>query len=715
MHQRNQNLRFSVSIPIMIILSLVILAVCLFADNGKYRNSPHGSTSDGILRTADYPRGSCAQCHTAHPEGALSPYGLFQENSNRLCFVASSGGCHADRPAGATSGYPAQESDRMPAGSSDPGYFEYNNGGIKIPGAPNLVRWPGQIIWENVQYSTHFSDPDMPTKDAFGNGACDNCHNIHGGASLHDMLDTTYSGITGSQSGFSPQNYTLCLSCHNINGPSGMNETSKMIAYSYDRSVNPGARSGHGISTGGGYVPSGARLPCYDCHNPHGSVGNGELGANDFLLSDQRPGWDNLTDIKNDNLQVRRFCFGCHVSSDGMGGGPVEGITLSPLPNTVSAHQRNGTDHCYNCHGKNYSTPDGNNVHNPSPGGDCITCHSRSQGTRRSIVPEFALNAHHVIAVGQTGAVTNNDCGVCHMEGNASTGAIDGNYHRNGQVELRNPDNGMSLAGFSSFTRDLYSASLEFWVTDVQNDFCLKCHDADGASSPNARVPGGSPLAPFSDGNAAVIDVAAQFSPTNANYHPVTARGDNPYAIPGSINSYNRLLLPPFNQAATHDLISCFDCHETSGHGGANSGNLRTETYFRYLSPQPGFADAQRTFCGRCHDLNVYTVNPEFSRFKNHDESAHLDAGGSDQNRNAMSCRGCHSGIYDYDLNTSCNNGSGIGKIHGSAYANPACSPTPGTQPPSLILGGYVSGWKVKDAQKNLCYANCHHRTGQEY
>ncbi len=711
MHQKNS--RLNIIVAACSIILIVVFEICLYAGNGKYSNSPHGSPANGILRTADYPRGSCAQCHSTHPEGILSPYGLFQENSNRLCFVASAGGCHADRPSGATSGYAAQESDRMPTGSSDPGYFEYNGGGTAIPGVANRVRWPGQIIWENSLFSTHYSDPNMPIKDAFGNGSCNNCHDVHGGISLHDLLDSAYSGIVGSQSGFVPQNYNLCFSCHSINGPSGMSDSSKMIEYFYDRSINPGVGSGHGVSVGGGYVPSGARLPCYDCHNPHGSAGNGGQGANDFLLSDERPGWDNLTDIRNDNLQVRRFCFGCHVSSDGIGGGPVEGMTLSPLPTAVTAHQRNSADHCYNCHGRDYSTPGGNNVHNPSPGGDCITCHSRAQGSRRPILPEFDLGAHHAVAVGQTGKVTNYDCGVCHMEGNASSGSIEPDYHRNGQIELRNPDNGMPLTGFPSFTRDMNSAFLEFWVTDVQNNFCLKCHDGDGALSPSARVPSGTPSAPFSDRNATVIDIADQFNPSNANYHPVIAAGNNPYTVPGSVNNFNRLMLPPFNQSSNHDLISCFDCHETSGHGGSNSGILREETYFRYPSPQGGFANAQRSFCGRCHDLNVYTSNSEFSRFKGHVESAHLNPGSSDEN--SMSCRGCHSGIYDLDQNAACSNGSGAGSIHGSNYTNPACSPTPGTQSPSFIFGGYITGWKVQDTQKNLCYANCHHATGQEY
>jgi hypothetical protein len=343
-------------------LSLLVVGMSE-ADNGKYRNSSHGSPTTGVFRVSDHPRGSCAQCHVSHDVLSSRPYGLFDENSNRLCFSASLGGCHADKPTGGTAGYPAQEADRLPAGSSDPGYFEYNAGGTRVAGVQNRVRWPGQLIWENAQFSPHYASPAMPIKDAQGNGSCDNCHNVHGGSGTHDLTDTTWQGIVGSQTGSLPSNYQQCLGCHSPFGPAGMDDTSRMIWNYYDQSINGSGVPGHsGLS--GGYVPSGARMPCYDCHNPHGSVGNGGAGGNKYLLSDQRPGWYGLTNIKYDNTQVRRFCFGCHRSSDGFGGGTVEGIVVPSLPNKA-AHAYNDTKHCYDCHGRDYSSATGNNVHNP--------------------------------------------------------------------------------------------------------------------------------------------------------------------------------------------------------------------------------------------------------------------------------------------------------------------------------------------------------------
>ncbi|PWB75574.1 hypothetical protein C3F09_02075 [candidate division GN15 bacterium] len=351
----------------MLCLLLLMISIAVRAGHGLYRTTAHGSPVTGVYRTSEYPRGSCAQCHSTHDVIGSFPFALFRENSNDLCMTASQGGCHADQPAGATSGYPAQEADRMPLGSADPGYFEYNNGGIRLPGLSNLVRWPGQQVWEDVLHSPHRASPNMPIKDAFGYGACDNCHDVHGGPSAHDMLDTTYSGITKATLDPLATNLMLCLSCHSRNGPVSMNDSSKYIADYYDRTLNPGEASGHGVSDGTGYVSSGSRLPCYDCHNAHGSQGYGKLGANGFLLSDQRPGWYGLTDIRNDNTQVRRFCFGCHVSSDGQGGGQIEGMTLAQLPATPAAHAYVHPKHCYDCHGRDYSSSTSHNVHNPSP------------------------------------------------------------------------------------------------------------------------------------------------------------------------------------------------------------------------------------------------------------------------------------------------------------------------------------------------------------
>jgi hypothetical protein len=154
-----------------------------------------------------------------------------------------------------------------------------------------------------------------------------------------------------------------------------MDPENRTIEDFYDRGLN-GENAGHQIRRNPAvaiswpaHVRIGDRLPCYDCHNPHGSRGNDGAQPNGFLLSDQRPGWSGLTDTMNDAQQARRFCFGCHIPSDGIPGSQtVEGIVL----NAISAqpqHASTAAQSCHDCHGRDYSSPTANNVHNPGAGG----------------------------------------------------------------------------------------------------------------------------------------------------------------------------------------------------------------------------------------------------------------------------------------------------------------------------------------------------------
>ena len=113
-------------------------------------------------------------------------------------------------------------------------------------------------------------------------------------------------------------------------------------------------------------VRVGDMLACSDCHNAHGSRGNDGVSPNAFLISDQRPGWSGLTDTLNDPEQSRRFCFGCHIASDGIPGiRSVRGIVMNTLPASEPEHDSFATQSCHDCHGRDYASPTGFNVHHP--------------------------------------------------------------------------------------------------------------------------------------------------------------------------------------------------------------------------------------------------------------------------------------------------------------------------------------------------------------
>lgn len=362
---------------------LLFLALCLAFNThvlAQAAFSPHLDPDNGVRRvdSPTTPRGSCSQCHDLHAlETGDSPYpnALFAENTNNLCYTqGGTGPCHQAMPGN----YPATETSRIPEGFPDAGYFEYNGGGQKVFGTSFRDRWPGAQVFDNPGmvgglgwFSPHRNDPDMPRKDGMGVGSCLNCHNPHGSENPFDMLVSPYRGIGGFDEPTYPTRYQLCFDCHSAFGPVGMEPVGRLIQDYYDSSIN-GESAGHQINMSSdiaiswpSHIRKGDKLPCYDCHNPHGSRGYNGQGPNAYLLSDERPGWSNLTDTKNDPIQSRRFCLGCHIVSDGVpGSNIVEGIVMNTLP-PEDGHQAADFRGCFECHGSDYSSSTSFNVHNP--------------------------------------------------------------------------------------------------------------------------------------------------------------------------------------------------------------------------------------------------------------------------------------------------------------------------------------------------------------
>ena len=207
-------------------------------------------------------------------------------------------------------------------------------------------------------------------------GDCRYCHGAHGGPNAYDGLVATYTVPTQSASASSPVDGSyaaLCFECHSGTKPSGFATATVDI----EQFAAGSAGAGHSIVTSGGALPVGAPLPCFECHNPHGST-----RANASLLSDERGASLDTTSAD----KVRAFCFTCHTTNDTTEGwdsvagtytadasaGEVVGLPrdggVLHLPNTPG-HSRADTGSCYTCHGDNYS-PGGYNVHNPDDGID---------------------------------------------------------------------------------------------------------------------------------------------------------------------------------------------------------------------------------------------------------------------------------------------------------------------------------------------------------
>jgi hypothetical protein len=359
----------------------ILFFLALVTEKSGGAANPHFDPASGVNRVPTVPPtiGDCSQCHRLHGDEGEVPSAktLFTIDDNMLCYTAGGpSGCHGALPAG----YPATEEDRMPAASDAPGYFEVNAGGQRVAGVLVRRRWPGSTVYEDARafgaghsYSPHRNDVDMPRTDELGHGLCLNCHDPHEGRSQFDLTSRVYQAYGGPWARTAAARLALCLGCHSTQGPFGMDEENQRIADFYNRGVNPDGTAGHAIRKNPrvaiswpSHVRAGDFLPCYDCHNPHGSRGHDGTGANGFCLSDQRPGWTGLTHTRTDPAQSRRFCLGCHIPSDGVAGSQqVEGIVMNTLSNK-GEHASSSLEGCFDCHGNDYASPTSFNVHHPA-------------------------------------------------------------------------------------------------------------------------------------------------------------------------------------------------------------------------------------------------------------------------------------------------------------------------------------------------------------
>lgn len=549
------------------------------------------------------------------------------------------------------------------------------------------------FIFIFIVTAIYFSPP--PVLALNPNHDCSFCH------SLHNAPGQTLTNYASSE--------TLCLSCH---GAAGSSSLKAEIHKNKDG-------SSYGTFT----------VTCVVCHNPHDNLANWKGGTNIKLVGRDIDGND-IAQIATPNSGTRYVTFESRgtdagepslhsfADNDEDGDGYYDGACETC--HTLAANHRNNSsgDHSHYT-GTNCITCHPHDGYFQGSGGGCLGCHSGTQGPRRAIAGEFSLTSHHVAG----GTVTEDDCGVCHNEAHVGTD------HMNGVVDLLDPDTGTALTGFTQFTRNTSSDTLESWVVDVQNNFCLKCHDGDGATATNIS---GNPLRPFSSGARDVPNSFAQFDSTNTFHHAIRGIGNNPYCVPSSSNGNNITMVAPWNQDATHDQISCFDCHGLSGHGGNNQRMLRVAIDFDTMeatasaaSLPAGMGATVEDFCTTCHKASVYVSSSDSeaagSIFEYHgaSQSQHGSGGG-----NELGCMGCHGGVVDFGPPAP-NNGAARGNIHGGNFVWPSGTFSAGVNTEHFMLGGWIGGWDTGFDRKGnpIGYCgggDCNHtgsatKSGQSY
>jgi hypothetical protein len=396
-------------------------------------------------------------------------------------------------------------------------------------------------------------------------------------------------------------------------------------------------------------------------------------------------------------------CHGLTVSSPHARAPWVASVTSTMTHTTTNVANATVCGYCHEGESSNgnhaYATPtgpvgcfDSTLCHGSATALGCVNCHNAvisspiaqsidaSVTQRRAIVPEFKNTWSHKRSAAVSGTVTNQDCAVCHMEGNVSDGSRNLAYHGNGYIELRDPDTGSTIkqamwnnspagsgsyasgatdARFVRFSRNLATVLVSdanyAILGGIMINQCLHCHDANGATNASAWVTNGSALKPFattitghlapynSNGNGNVVNVAGSFDPTNATYHPVMGKQNNSY-------TQGTRMVAPWNLAKTNgnntqygNLLSCWDCHAPSG---ISSSATLTMTVTAHGAPatlrapvRAGGNTAVANLCLNCHATVYATTNT------NHGLGSAFGSGGDSAMGTTIfpNCHNCHS------------------------------------------------------------------------
>jgi hypothetical protein len=314
----------------------------------------------------------------------------------------------------------------------------------------------------------------------------------------------------------------------------------------------------------------------------------------------------------------------------------------------------------------------------PVGGQTCVECHngipSGGSGyvTREVVNVDYLQPSRHIFG----GTVTDWDCIVCHREGDANQAAAgvvaNTAVHQNAQVEMRNVD---SINTGGVFDKNNTSDAM---YTELDN-FCMGCHDTDGASGINVKATddgvnlnNSRALTPFnsSDGLSStgtqggtvwqaayervrVNDVFTKFDPTNPSHHAVRGSAYSSHDadwgagawVDITLKSGQSLVSSGLYEAAT---LHCTDCHEENSHGGPNGFRLRA----------PSIDET----CYLCHNSAVYSNNSSsLTRWDHSNDAAVWGSSvwakiGQYDGNTGSACMNCHGGDPAVD---------GFGGIHG--------------------------------------------------
>lgn len=515
---------------------------------------------------------SCASCHDPHGDtaanGSLAPAFVERGGERReVVATATNGLCDACHTA---------------ADATDP---TWDPNGYPVTG-----RYPGGAVFSSAT-NAHASliDTNTPagdiTKPA---GSCLYCHGPHRTAAPYDgllVVGTASAPVIPNATQF--DSAPLCADCHAWVAPSAT-ATPEEIA---DWGV-------HRISSPNGVFAPGSSLPCYACHNPHGSARGNASNLSDTLGA----GLDTST-----AAGTRAFCFTCHTTSEGFGWDSTAGAyaavpaasdeifgfsrtatdavgataALSKLPvpaiggnpeTDFHAAGYTGEKACYDCH---------TSAHHPSLDGaglTCYSCHGDTMGMDKADANATAT-FHHVLGSSETSYT-----GDVLLAGYQPPSAENGFTKTCLSCHTDHLDSGFDGRGpLRTSTVDAATASSDF-MTGANPGVCVDCHQTSLTRGPATsqmkafvRVTGGAEVT-----SVKAIDPAA-FAGSPHNYDVTTPSGaagncskchnSGQVAADGMSFSTNAVHTSPNrsllglagDDTALDESRNCFSCHARRG------------------------------------------------------------------------------------------------------------------------------------------------------
>ncbi len=402
------------------------------------------------------------------------------------------------------------------------------------------------------------------------------------------LLIAHSSAALGDGTDHMPDSGVDCLACHNLHD-GGLIPTGLDLLIACQACHNPTGQAA-AMSDIGLHTTRNGTIDCGKCHNPHRAEVSNADNIRPFLryaTASTQCDYPDTTPRKyiEGVTLFNGVCEVCHTQTD-------------YHRNSASAdHLHNSDMACTDCH-----------THSSGFMPSCLGCHDKPQdngdgiplGGRRAVVPDdqgnpndFGNTSHHV-----AGAVQESDCIACHYMAD----------HQQGVVKLLDPDLGDQLV-------HIYTPS----SPDLLAEFCINCHDADGALA-------GGGLQPFSDGRT-VPDVAGTAGSTwEASAHnqigywrnggsPLTCFGDGvTNGCHGNAHgSSNERLLSGAAGSSIDD--TCFQCHtdgmiENKAMAGSVNDIEQAFSMSRTHSLGTSFTVGANTYslqCTTCHNPHVVT------------------------------------------------------------------------------------------------------------